>query len=395
MILSRNPPALIEEQAGIVDDRLLAAIPGMPHAGRDVRYDGDYDAIGEARRQDNATLPQGVWLHEVKRADWAAVQKLCVETLVARSKDLQVACWLMEAWINLEGFAGIARGFALLGQLCERFWPDLYPAIEDGDLSARVAPLEWLNEKLPQLLRSLPIVRSATDPEERFSWTDYMNAQRLETVRQRDLGSAERAEAAGAVTLARFGACRQRTDVALLKSTQSLLKEALGELGTLNALLQKYCGKDAPGLGGIRATVEDMLAFLAVDLADRRKPTSLGAVLRRRPPALAVADPSRANPPVANPGASTAPGPGLAQAPRTRQEAYEQLMEIADFLLRTEPHSPTPYLIKRAASWGEMPLPALVQQLSQSGSDVATLLDALGLLQPFATEEIEQDENQR
>jgi type VI secretion system ImpA family protein len=383
MSLARNAPVLIEDRAKTADDLLLTPIAGSRPTGQDVRYSGDYDAIAEARRQDNAALPQGVWLRDLKRADWISVERLCVETLKTRSKDLQVASWLTEAWVHLQSFAGLARGFALLGELCEQFWPDLYPVIEEGDLSARTAPLEWLNEKLPDLLRSLPIVSSATDPEERFSWTDYMNAQRLETVRQRDAGSAERAEAGGAVTQARFGACRQQTATPVLKGTESALQQALRAFDALNSLLQQHCGKEAPGLGGIRTVAEEILAFLAVELADRQKPVSLASMLRKRtPPTPEPAPPSPATDAAATP-----------QSPRTREEAYHQLSEIADFLLRTEPHSPTAYLIQRAAAWGEMPLPALVQQLSQSGSDISRLLDALGLLSP--EEEIDHDEGYR
>ncbi len=77
------------------DDLLLTPIPGTRPTGQDVAYAGDYDAIIEARREDNAALPQGVWQRELKRADWAAVERLCAETLAARSKDLQVACLAM------------------------------------------------------------------------------------------------------------------------------------------------------------------------------------------------------------------------------------------------------------------------------------------------------------
>jgi len=38
----------------------------------------------------------------------------------------------------------------------------------------------------------------------------------------------------------------------------------------------------------------------------------------------------------------------------SREQAYRILGEVADYLERTEPHSPTPYLIRRAISWGEM-----------------------------------------
>lgn len=380
MSLALNASVLFKNPGRAADDFLLAPIPGTRPTGQDVAYAGDYDAIIEARRADNAALPQGVWQRELKRADWTSVEKLCAETLTIRSKDLQVASWLCEARVHLQGFAGLLGGLALLGELCERFWPDLYPVIEQDDLSARVAPLEWLNDKLPELLRSLPIVGSASDPEEQFSWTDYVNAQRLETVRQRDLASAERAEAAGAVTLARFGAGRDRTATETLKGTESALKDALRALDALNSTLQQDCGKEAPGLGGIRSAVEEILGFLAAELANRQKPTPLAAMLRRKTPPPAAPGPPNA----------AAEAAGSSPSPRTREEAYRQLSEIAEFLMRTEPHSPTPYLIRRAAEWGEMDLPELVQQLSQSGSDISRLLDALGFASTAG--EIEQDQ---
>jgi type VI secretion system protein ImpA len=368
--MSPSPVASMpsRDSGKVTDESLLTPIPGARPTGQDVTYAGDYDAIVEARREDNAALPQGVWQRDLKRADWASVERLCAETLATRSKDLQVASWLAEARVHLQGFAGLPRGLALLGMLCERFWPDLYPVIEQDDLSARVAPLEWLNDKLPDLLRSLPIVSSTNDADEQFSWTDYVNAQRLETVRQRDPKSAERAQAAGAVTLARFGASRQRTATEKLKGVEGALKDAQQALDALNAILEKYCGKGAPGLGGIRAAIEEILGFLAVELADRRKPTPLTAMLRPKAAPPAAGGPNPASKPSASP-----------PAPRTREEAYRQLAEIADFLMRHEPHSPTPYIIQRAAEWGEMPLPELIHQLSQSGSAISRLLDALGL----------------
>jgi type VI secretion system protein ImpA len=381
MSLPFNPKVLFKKPEKVADDALLNPIPGTRPTGEDVRYTGDYESITEARREDNAALPRGVWQRELKRADWASVERLCTETLAARAKDLQVAAWLCEARVRLQGFAGLARGLDLLGGLCERFWPDLHPTIEEHDLAGRIAPLEWLNDKLPELLRSLPVVTSVTDPDEQFSWTDYVNAQRLETVRQRDPKSAERAEAAGAVTLARFGASRQRTETEALEGAESALNAALRALDGLNSTLQQCCGDEAPGLGGIRSSIEETLGFLAAELADRQKRTPLAALLRRK-----VSSPA-ADPPSETPHIAAPP-----QSSRTREEAYHQLAEIADFLLRTEPHSPTPYLIRRAAEWGKMTLPELVEQLSQSGSDISGLLFALGV--GSTTEEVEQDQGQ-
>ena len=58
---------------------------------------------------------------------------------------------------------------------------------------------------------------------------------------------------------------------------------------------------------------------------------------------------------------------------RSRAEAYRRLAEAADYLIRTEPHSPTPYLIKRAISWGGMTLEQLLPELVPSDAALKDL----------------------
>lgn len=64
---------------------------------------------------------------------------------------------------------------------------------------------------------------------------------------------------------------------------------------------------------------------------------------------------------------------------RNRAEAYRRLNEAAEYLLRTEPHSPTPYLIKRAVSWGRLPLGELLQELVNDNSDLQAIYTLLGM----------------
>jgi hypothetical protein len=68
---------------------------------------------------------------------------------------------------------------------------------------------------------------------------------------------------------------------AMLRATEAALKQALPAFDSLNSLLQQHYGKDAPGVGGIRTVVEEILAFLAVELADRQKPVSPLSMLRK------------------------------------------------------------------------------------------------------------------
>ncbi len=74
-------------------------------------------------------------------------------------------------------------------------------------------------------------------------------------------------------------------------------------------------------------------------------------------------------------------GPSYASTIRSREEAYRRLSEAANFLLRTEPHSPTPYLVMRAVAWGGMPLAALLHELVHSEGDLKQLYNLLGMPQ--------------
>lgn len=94
--------------------------PGQP-CGPSLRYDPDYDRLRELRREDDSSLPTGVWQAEAKRADWAAVEQLASELLQRRSKDLMLAAWLGEAWLQRGGLGGLQRALVLLAELCERY----------------------------------------------------------------------------------------------------------------------------------------------------------------------------------------------------------------------------------------------------------------------------------
>ena len=65
-----------------------------------------------------------------------------------------------------------------------------------------------------------------------------------------------------------------------------------------------------------------------------------------------------------------------------REDAYRMLEAVADYLQRTEPHSPTPYLVKRAVSWGRMSLADLMQEIVREEGDIARYFSLLGIKEP-------------
>ncbi len=125
--------------------------PGQP-CGPSLRYDPDYDRLRELRREDDSSLPTGVWQAEAKRADWAAVEQLASELLQRRSKDLMLAAWLGEAWLQRGGLGGLQRALVLLAELCERYPEEVHPQAQDGDQSWRVPPIDWLLRRYAELL---------------------------------------------------------------------------------------------------------------------------------------------------------------------------------------------------------------------------------------------------
>ena len=85
-------------------DDLLTPIPGDNPSGKNLRYDPVVDKIKEARREE-IDAPQGAWKSAVKVADLPQVIKLASEAIAKRSKDLQLAVWLVDAHVKREGFA--------------------------------------------------------------------------------------------------------------------------------------------------------------------------------------------------------------------------------------------------------------------------------------------------
>lgn len=64
-----------------------------------------------------------------------------------------------------------------------------------------------------------------------------------------------------------------------------------------------------------------------------------------------------------------------------RKVAFERLKEVADYLKRTEPHSPVAYLVQRAIKWGDMSLENVIAELVKNNDVRRQVYETLGLRQ--------------
>lgn len=368
----RAPPLPLDIEA------LLGPIGGDGGTGTELRFDPVYRTIQEARREENARLPRGIWVRDAKRADWQTVERLCIDVLRTRSKDLQVAAWLTEALLQRSGFIGLACGLRLLDRLCVEFWQNLHPAIEAADLDARVAPFEWLNARLPVLLRDRAIVQSAINPDLAYTWTNYANALLLEGLRQRDSAAVARSEAAGAVSIAAFNSVRDQTALDVLERLRSEIEICLQALADLNARLELVCGDQAPGLGAINETLRSIFNLICATVADRQ-PKPFAPVPRTVAKVVAQAASGEVQRAAEAALASAAGGTGDAM---TREEAYLRLADLANALHRIEPQSPAPYLIRCAVAWADLSFAEVVTSFTRAGLDIGKVFNVLDLVTP-------------
>ncbi len=223
-------------------DQLLAPItPGKP-SGEDLRYDPLYERIRNLRREEDSKLPQGVWETDRKQADWTSVASECAEALEIRSKDLQIAAWLSEAWVHLYGFAGAAEGFRLMHALCDAFWDDLYPQAQGGDVEFRIGPIIWLDDRLPVQLKLIPLTAPDSPDIRAYSLADYEKASQAETKKGPDGKAPE-------VSFAQFHQSAMLTPSRQLSATLRHIQSLLESCNALDDLLDERLGRDAPGPG--------------------------------------------------------------------------------------------------------------------------------------------------
>jgi type VI secretion system protein ImpA len=342
---------------------LLVPISVDRPSGESLRYEGAYDRIGAARRQDDAYLSQGVWKSPVKKADWAAVENLCITELKTRTKDLQIAAWLAEAWLHLDHFAGIREGLDLIRELVVRFWDDLHPHIEDGDLEYRAAPINWMNEKLSIQIKLLPITAPDSDDAPAYCWSDWENACRTEVPDPGLRSAASAAKHPPKLTLAEFQKSQTETPTVFFAGLAADAEAAMESCTNLEAELDQRCGKQAPSLRQYFGVLESIHAFL-ISTLNQRDPLPQQDPIVGGTPSPVAEDEQRAI------------VPGVISS---RDEAYRRLAEAAEYLCRMEPHSPAPYLVKRAIQWGNLSLPELLPELVRNQSELAELFRLLQL----------------
>jgi type VI secretion system ImpA family protein len=183
------------------------------------------------------------------------------------------------------------------------------------------------------------------------------------------------------MTLARFQESARKTSTWQLGATADRIRGMLRECSALEGFLDEKLGRESPGLVGIRSVGDTALALLMSLLHERQDDSP--------PPKQQLSPSSETFPQVTDTSSPEADQEERTPSSsggriRSRAEAYRSLADAADFLARTEPHSPASYLVRRAIEWGSMSLQELLPELVRNPGELTEIFRLLNVRPPDA-----------
>ena len=300
--------------------------------------------------------------------DWQPLLTLVPQALATLSKDLEIAAYLLEALVRKSGFAGLRDGFRLVRELLERYGDEIYPEPDEDGLETRLAPLTGLNGAdaegtLIAPMRSVPL--TAKSSVGAFGLAHYRQALDLEraTPEQR-----ERRISQGAVALGTIQIAIAESDSDFFNNLRDDLTACQAEFAQLSQQLDGKFGQTSPPTSTIRGVMTECLETLQIIARD--KLTGAG----QAGTAAAATEQAAAGP------ASVAPRSGQSVGViENRDDAFQELLNIAQFFRKTEPHTPISYALEQIVRWGRLPLPELLRELIGDENSVNQMFKLCGI----------------
>jgi len=306
-------------------DDIIKAIQNAADAGADLAVSGELLELESLAKPVAATNSDGKRVADdfsEHEPDWAALERRCVELLKA-SRDLRVAAFYVAAMLRMHSFPGFAQGLCVIRALMSAMAYRAHPQPDASDtmverwytLVALSAPYKRDGDQLRIVegLRGVPLVKSNAWT---FGYRDVLAARNksggadvtlLERMKAewRNVPAGERNEISVALSTAISAAAE--IEKTLLEQTPESLAPAGGGLRPLQTLMQELRG----------------LAEFTGEVVVQKKTEKVAA--------------------------KTEVKMSMQEGINSRADAVRVLHEVAEYFRKTEPASPVPYFVDRAA----------------------------------------------
>ncbi len=358
---------------------LLKPIPDGAQAGADLRGEGGFNSLyfrlKDARAQARTIERANEAADETMAVpqEWRTVHSLAIEALETRTKDIEIAAWLIEAQLRLEGFVGLEQGFNLARGLLERYWPEVH-SIDEDDAAGRIAPLAGLNGIGGEGALIQPIRMVSLLPASSFGTNALWHWSRVQKTPDSPLGRS-------------FSDARTTAGLAAIRARAMEAGAARDAFTALTETLDRICGTDSPPSTHIRNVLDEVLDAYRLLLGG-------GVDIPRNVPTAAVASVTNGEAKHVSPATivvaahadeaepAVRPEPPQPEGPReikTREEAFTEMLRIAEFFRRYEPHSPISYALETLVWRGRMSFVDLLEELIPNAENRKQLLQHAGI----------------
>ncbi len=337
-------------------EALLAPIDTEFPTGSDLREDNsptsDYrvlrDARTLARNNERSALANGE-NYFINAHDWEPILELAPAIIQGKSKDIEVATWLIEALTRVHGFHGLGSGFSLMRQLIEQYGSGLHPLPDEDGIASQLTSLIGLNGfggegTLIAPIRSVYL--TGDDGTSVGPFAAWQCEQAFELERLSDPAKREARIAQGAVSRPDIDQAVSETPDKFFQNVYDQLNNAIAEYSTFQEVLNEYCKDDPQPTSKIMENLEGCLQTIHYIAADK----------------IRIEDEDEVQ---EDTGKSSGKRNKLENkfSIDTREAALSALRDVSAYFRRTEPHSPISYAIEQAVYWSQLPLPALIQEL--------------------------------
>jgi type VI secretion system protein ImpA len=355
-------------------DGLLAPISGDSPVGVDLRNDSSpgslyyrlRDARAEARAAER-TADADPDAEFVLPPQWRSIRELAIKALTEQSKDIEIAAWYTEALVRSDGLPGLAAGARLIAGLSANFWDnDVFPLPDEDGIVTRVAPVTGLNGEggdgtLIQPLRKLQLFPRPDGGM--YALWQYQQSAELTGIA--DPARRQQRLNAGAVPFEAMERAARAAGAARLGGLRDQVIDALAAWQAMSEELDARAGADGPPTSRVRDLLQQIL-----DLVNKYAPGVEGGT----PEAVDRAAPAGSNTAIS--GADATPRGA------SREDMLRDLVRIAEYFRRTEPHSPLAYTLEETVRRARMSWPELLAELVPDNTTRFAILTSLGIKPP-------------